>query len=210
MLRQQGQGGQQQMARLRRYQRHARGQGGQGGSEGQGQEGQGQEDQGDGQEGQQGQNGQGQDGQGQNGHGGPQLQRGPGGELWVLGPNGEKILMITRGHGQGSGQNGGQGEGEPGHGWGTGHDGHVQGAATNPKMGTEDTEVAGQDTGQGASRSEVIQGAAERGFASHTYVKVYREYHQVAEEALQKDEVPGGYRFYVRRYFELIRPRDTQ
>jgi hypothetical protein len=30
----------------------------------------------------------------------------------------------------------------------------------------------------------------------------------VAEEALNKDESPGGYRFYVRRYFQLIRPRD--
>ena len=38
--------------------------------------------------------------------------------------------------------------------------------------------------------------------------KVYREYHTVAEEALNKDEIPGGYRFYVRRYFQLIRPRE--
>jgi len=35
------------------------------------------------------------------------------------------------------------------------------------------------------------------------------EYHTVAEEALNKDEIPGGYRFYVRRYFQLIRPRDN-
>jgi hypothetical protein len=78
------------------------------------------------------------------------------------------------------------------------------------KSGTEDTQVAGQDTGQGGSRSEVIQGAAERGFSSRGYTRVYREYHTVAEEALGKDEIPGGYRFYVRRYFELIRPRDDQ
>jgi hypothetical protein len=94
------------------------------------------------------------------------------------------------------------------HGWGTGHDDHIQGAATNTKVGTEDTQIAGQDTGQGKTRSEVIQGAAQRGFASHGYTKVYREYHAVAEEALGKDEIPGGYRFYVRRYFQLIRPRD--
>ena len=80
--------------------------------------------------------------------------------------------------------------------------------ATSIKSGTEDTQVAGQDTGQGASRSEVIQGAAERGFASRGYQKVYREYQNVAEEALGKDEIPGGYRFYVRRYFQLIRPRE--
>ena len=40
------------------------------------------------------------------------------------------------------------------------------------------------------------------------YKKVYAEYKTVAEEALKQDEIPAGYRFYVRRYFDLIRPRD--
>jgi hypothetical protein len=77
-------------------------------------------------------------------------------------------------------------------------------------MGTQDTQVAGNDTGQGGSRSEVIRGAAEKGFASRGYQNVYREYHTVAEETLNKDDIPGGYRFYVRRYFQLIRPRDGE
>lgn len=198
MLRQQGQGGQGQMSRLRRFQQKARGQGGQGGQSGQGQEGQeGQE----GQQGQEGQEGEGQEGQGQNG------QRGQGqGEQWVLGPHGERMLLIGKGRSQ-SGQGQGQGQ-RPGPGAGKDPGGPVQGQATNPTMGTQDTQVAGQDTGQGQSRSEVIYGAAERGFASRGYQKVFREYHTVAEEALNKDEIPGGYRFYVRRYFELIRPRD--
>jgi hypothetical protein len=225
MLRQQGQGGQQQMVRLRRFQQHARGQQGQGDSQGQGQQGQGQQgqgQQGQGQQGQgqQGQNGQGQgQGQGQQGQGQQgQGQQGQGqgqGETWILGPGGEKIMVLSSGRQQGGqGQNqgqGGQGQGQPNpHGWGTGHDNNVQGGATNPKMGTQDTQVAGNDTGQGGSRSEVIRGAAERGFASRNYSKVYREYHNVAEEALNKDDIPGGYRFYVRRYFQLIRPREEQ
>ena len=128
----------------------------------------------------------------------------------MLGPNGEKILMLSQSHAQASGHGGegGRGEGQGAHSWGTGHDEHLQGGATSSKGGTEDTEVQGQDTGQGASRSEVIQGAAERGFASRRYTNVYREYHAVAEEALGKDEIPGGYRFYVKRYFQLIRPRE--
>lgn len=121
--------------------------------------------------------------------------------------------MLTKssgGSGQGQG-NGGQGGKDPGQGpgWGTGHDENVQGKqGTNPKMGTQDSQIQGNDTGQGGSRSEVILGAAERGFANKGYTKVYREYHTVAEESLNKDEIPGGYRFYVRRYFQLIRPRD--
>ena len=75
-------------------------------------------------------------------------------------------------------------------------------------MGTQDTQVQGADSGQGGARSQVILGASERGFASKGYKKVYTEYHQVAEESAAKDEIPGGYRFYVKRYFQLIRPRD--
>ncbi len=211
LMRQQGQGGKGQIVRLKRFARMARGQGGQQGQgegqQGQGQQGQGQEGQGQGQQGQ-GQQGQGQPGQGQ----GQQGQgAGQGGEVWVLGPNGEKLLMLSRG--QGSGGQGGDGnEQAPSGGkeWGTGHDPHVQGGATNPKMGTQDTQVQGADTGQGGSRSQVILGAAERGFASRGYNKVYTEYHQVAEESLAKDEIPGGYRFYVKRYFQLIRPREEK
>jgi hypothetical protein len=202
LLRQQGQGGKGQSVRLRRFGKMARGQGG-----GQGQQGQG-EEQGEGQgEGQSGQQGQGGDGQGQQGQGGGSQGAGQG-ETWVLGPNGEKILMLSQGQAGDANGNGGQGQGEPGRGWGDGHDPRLQGKATNPKMGTQDTQVQGADTGQGGSRSQVILGAAERGFASRGYKKVYTEYHQVAEESLAKDEVPGGYRFYVKRYFQLIRPRE--
>lgn len=203
-MRQQSQGGAGQMQRLRVFQQRAQGQGqpGQGGQQGQGQGQQGQGQQG---QGQQAGNGQGQ-GQGQQGQG-----QGQQGETWILGPNGEKILMLTKGQGQGGGNQGqgGGGQGQQGQGWGTGHDEDVQGKqATNLKGATQDTQVQGNETGQGGSRSEVILGAAERGFASKGYNKVYREYHTVAEEALEKDEIPGGYRFYVRRYFQLIRPRD--
>lgn len=221
-LRQQAQGGQNRVARLRTFQQRARGQSGSQGRSGsqgqggdQGQEGQGDPQSGDGQaQNGQGQNGQGQKGQGQQGQGGQgqggQQGQGQGaGDTWILGPNGERMLMLSAGKGSGSQGGGSGGEGnEPGRGVGTGHDPNVQGGATRPNVGTQDTQVAGNDTGQGGSRSEVILGAAERGFASRGYQRVFREYHAVAEEALDKDEIPGGYRFYVRRYFQLIRPRD--
>jgi hypothetical protein len=220
LMRQQGQGGKGQVLRLKRFGRMARGEGGQQG-QGQGQRGpgQGQEGQdGEGGQGQPGQNGQGQNGQGgqgQKGQGGQNGQGGQGGETWVLGPNGEKLLMLSKGQGgvgSGSGQggDGDEGRSQSGRGWGEGHDPKVQAGATNPKMGTQDTEVQGADSGQGGSRSQVILGAAERGFASRGYQKVYTEYHQVAEESLAKDEIPGGYRFYVKRYFQLIRPREDK
>ncbi len=210
LLRQQGPGGKGQVARLKRFGRMARGQGGSQGQGGQQQGGQGQGQGQDDQGGSEGQGGQGQ--QGRDGQGGSQ-GAGQGGETWVLGPNGEKMLMLSKGQGS-SGPNGQAGEGEhgggPGSKWGEGHDPKLQGGATNPKMGTEDTQVQGADTGQGGSRSQVILGAAERGFASRGYKRVYTEYHQVAEQSLAKDEIPAGFRSYVKRYFQLIRPREGQ
>jgi hypothetical protein len=200
------------MSRLRKFQLQARGgQGGEKGEEqeGQGQGGEGQESQGQGGQEQQGQGRRGQQG-GQQPGGGKVAGGGQGGETWVMGPGGQKMLVLSQGRSSsagGAGGSGGDANGPPGPGWGTGHDGHLEGSATAAKGASQNTQVAGQDTGQGASRSEVIEGAAERGFASRGYTKVFREYETVAEEALGKDEIPGGYRFYVRRYFELIRPR---
>lgn len=61
--------------------------------------------------------------------------------------------------------------------------------------------------GEGDSRSEVILMAADRGFASAPYRKVYADYRNHAEELLAQDQIPAAYRFYVRRYFQLIEPR---
>ena len=208
LLRQQGQGGKGQVARLKRFGRMARGQGSSPGQGGQQQGGQGQD-----QDDPSGSGGQG--GQGQAGQSGPSASQGggEGGETWVLGPSGEKMLMLSKGP-QGSSsqsaQPGGEQTGKSGGRWGDGHDPKTQGGATNPKMGTEDTQVQGADTGQGASRSQVILGAAERGFASRGYKRVYTEYHQVAEQSLTRDEIPAGFRSYVKRYFQLIRPREGQ
>jgi hypothetical protein len=221
LVRQQGQDGKGRIARLGRFSRMARGQGG---SQGQGGQQQGGQNDGSGdpsgQGDSQGSNGQGgQPGQGGGGQGGS--PSGSNEEVWVLDANGQKSLLVPSGGGQGEGQGSGSGSrasgaggdgNQGGHGreWGEGHDPKVQGDATHPKMGTEDTHVQGNDTGQGGSRSQVILGAAERGFTSRGYKRVYTEYHQVAEESLSKDEIPGGYRFYVKRYFQLIRPRDGQ
>jgi hypothetical protein len=91
--------------------------------------------------------------------------------------------------------------------------GHSPGTATDAKSTelkgkTHDVAAAGIDSGQGSSASEVVYGAAARGFSGADYRKVYTDYKTVAEEALTSDAIPSGYKFYVRRYFQLIRPQD--
>jgi hypothetical protein len=147
--------------------------------------------------------------QGRDPQGGGQ-RTGSGGETWVVGPNGEKVLMLSRGSTSSADPGGGApaGLGKADRSWGDEHDPNVRGKPTQLKSGTVDTEISASDTGQGRARSQAILGAAERGFVSQGYKKVFTEYQTVAEESLAKQDIPGGYRYYIKRYFQLIRPRD--
>lgn len=87
------------------------------------------------------------------------------------------------------------------------HDPKGRGERTDlPKPG-EDINVLGHEAGDGPAESVVIAGAAHEGFVTGDYEKLYRAYRTVAEEVITQDGIPPGYRLYVRRYFELIRPR---
>jgi hypothetical protein len=132
--------------------------------------------------------------------------------VWVLGPGGKKILMPGAGQGGQQGgqgqQNGGEGSQPGGEGAGTGRGPDVAGGRTDPKMGTQDVQAQAIDSQEGPSNSEVILSAAERGFKGAPYKKVFTQYRTVAEEQINKEQIPDGYRFYVNRYFQLIRPRE--
>lgn len=80
--------------------------------------------------------------------------------------------------------------------------------ATSTNTSHVDSRVTGERRA-GPTRSEVIVDGARRGFASSEYRAVHQDYREYAERVLEHDRIPGGYRFYVRRYFELIRPRES-
>jgi hypothetical protein len=77
-----------------------------------------------------------------------------------------------------------------------------------PKLPAAATRVSGVRS-TGPVRSQVIYGAAQRGFAGGEYARVHAEYEDHAERELEREAVPPGYRGYVRRYFEAIAPRNT-
>jgi hypothetical protein len=109
---------------------------------------------------------------------------------------------------QGAGQRG-NGPAREGPGAGVGHDPTTLDDPTRLGGTRRTLRVEGQDS-QGPTRSEVIVSSAQRGFASRDYRDVYTDYSGHAEEVLERDEIPPGYRFYVRRYFQLIRPREAE
>lgn len=81
------------------------------------------------------------------------------------------------------------------------------GEVVNIEGKAQDTRVDGRQ-GDGPTKSEVIKAASEKGFATTDYKDVFVDYEAVVEEVMDREEVPAGYRYYVKRYFELIRPRE--
>ncbi|HXU83479.1 MAG TPA: hypothetical protein VN914_18935 [Polyangia bacterium] len=64
--------------------------------------------------------------------------------------------------------------------------------------------------GAGPSRSEVIEAGAHKGFARSEYERVFEDYSAAVEESLDTTAVPPARRYLVRRYFQLIRPREGE
>jgi hypothetical protein len=167
-----------------------------------------------------GQNGQGKNGK--NGKSGTMLKdfndRAKGGDqndqVMVLGEdsgNGPQVILpLPMGPGDKPGQ-GGNGQEMPNQrgegGIGDQHDPNMMGDKTKLASKRNESRVDGKK-GAGPSKSETILGSAERGFASSDYKKVYADYSSVVEEVLSKERIPPGYRYYVKRYFQLIRPRE--
>ncbi|MBX3272046.1 MAG: hypothetical protein KF729_17405 [Sandaracinaceae bacterium] len=160
-------------------------------------------------------------GQGQPGPQGQQGQPGRGGQQGQQGQGGQQQQMLTLG---GSGEGNatlelpgmGQAQQRPGQGEGAPQPGPGAGTGTDPTRLDDPSRLAGThrtvrvqgEQSEGPSRSEVIRTSGQRGFASRDYRDTYTDYRGHAEEVLERDEVPPGRRFFVRRYFQLIRPRD--
>jgi hypothetical protein len=161
-------------------------------------------------------------GKGKGGKGNEQLQefekRADGkGNMILLGEkdpqngNGPSLLLpMPMGPGQqqpGPNGNGDERPGGGGDGIGDQHDANLLGDKTRLAARARDTRVEGHE-GAGPSRSQTILGSAEKGFASTSYKRVYGDYTAVVEEVMSKEKVPPGYRFYIKRYFQLIKPRE--
>jgi hypothetical protein len=108
--------------------------------------------------------------------------------------------------GQGQQGQGQQGQQPGGQQYGDGHDPNVMSDDPTRKSGdTKDESVSGVH-GRGPSTRETVLSAAQKGFSSQAYQKVYGEYKEIVEEVMRSEKVPSGYKFYVKRYFQKIKP----
>ncbi len=86
-----------------------------------------------------------------------------------------------------------------------GHD-ESEGASTHMDVNAVDQQLKGQ-VGNAPTTSEIIHTSGQSGFATEAYREVYQSYEHAAEEVLENDSVPQGYRHYVEKYFDMIRPQ---
>src|SRR5207237_804973 len=108
--------------------------------------------------------------------------------------------------GQGQGQQPGQGGGQGGDSWGTEHDDNLTGDSTNKTGKTKDDDLQGTQGNKGTSRRETILAAAQKGFSSTSYKRVYADYEKIVEEVMRNEKMPSSYKYYVKRYFAKIHP----
>lgn len=111
--------------------------------------------------------------------------------------------------------NGIGGSGRAGDGVGGGTDPNPFGALTNLDSFRQLERITGV---QGAGESTVettevpIAGdpttSTEGQSTADSYKEVYTKYHNLSEDALSQEQIPLGYRFYVKRYFESIKPKE--
>ena len=62
--------------------------------------------------------------------------------------------------------------------------------------------------GKGRSTRETILSAAQKGFASQQYKQVYGRYKAIVEEIINHEKIPPGYNYYVKKYFQKIKPHE--
>jgi hypothetical protein len=143
-----------------------------------------------------------------------------------VGESGEPMGMMGEGQeGEGEGEGAGEGEGESdsdGDGQGDGQS-NKPGSGVGPGIGDGSVEALGDPSsmdvnaknervdaqqGKGQTRAEVIETASQEGFATESYRRVYRDYESFAQSAMDSDELPEGQRRRVKRYYQMIQPRD--
>ena len=108
--------------------------------------------------------------------------------------------------------NGGSGSGN---GIGTGTDPNPFGVLTNLDSFRQLERITGvQSAGESTVETTevLIDGNPEISTdgqsAEDSYKEVYTKYHKLSEDALSQEQIPLGYRFYVKRYFESIKPNE--
>lgn len=93
---------------------------------------------------------------------------------------------------------------------GKGTQGNQKGDATESKKGTKELKLTGQDSLTGEADKEKEQSTEDDSRAVREYRQNSGKYEALNESVMETESIPIGHRQTIRRYFELIRPTDSE
>ena len=77
----------------------------------------------------------------------------------------------------------------------------------DPGKGAQAKQLTGR-LGDGESLSQMLPSAGDASQSSRRYTELYEAMAPAAEDAAQQENIPLGSRFFIKRYFESIRPKE--
>ena len=93
--------------------------------------------------------------------------------------------------------------------WGMSESGNIDGDATSLNSEVNREQVSGT-SGEGDSDFETSSSSEGRQEAQRGYKEVYQKYKKMSEAVLENEQIPLGHRQTIRRYFESIRPQQSE
>ena len=97
----------------------------------------------------------------------------------------------------------------PSNNWGKQTSGNLFGEQTKIDANRHRQEVKGQ-SGEGPTETETSNSPEGREVASRSEREVYQKYQKISEAVLESEPIPLGQRQTIQKYFELIRPDQTE
>ena len=94
--------------------------------------------------------------------------------------------------------------------WGRGASDNQAGDKTSKLGGQSKMQLKGEESASGDVDVETIKSGEEEQEAVRQYREKAGEYEQLSENVLSSEPIPLGHRQTIRKYFELIRPKNNQ
>lgn len=103
----------------------------------------------------------------------------------------------------------GQGKGGRKAGKGSAADPRGKASSQSPATAAKELRLKGENSGEGESQTETLPGEREEQTAEREYQQNLERYQSLQESSLDSEAIPPGQKQTIRRYFQLIRPKQN-
>ena len=94
--------------------------------------------------------------------------------------------------------------------WGLAASGNQPGEKTSMLKSPNEMKIKGQESASGDIETETLDSPSQEQQAVREYQKQAQKYEQLTESVLENEPIPLGHKQTIRKYFELIRPSQSE